>query len=165
MSGFTAGCQRQAKAGWKAAASTWRWNTERRQKLQQEPLTTKAGSGCCGCLLIGPVWFILPALIVALVEVAILLYALVYTALAGVGAGVDSIFGRRGAVGQVPAGAGLQHTADQLDAAPSHNPRLVAAQPVTTTTPAGVTRRWRTFQPMRMRPASSPLSRTTPALP
>lgn len=106
MSGFTDTFRGQAQGGWRAAGS-WmtkygKWQDERRQRT----IGQKAGSGCLGFLLFGFVYFFIPIIVVLGVEIVIVAWAVLATALWGLGATVDAVSGRRGRPGQAVAVSG-----------------------------------------------------------
>lgn len=97
-SAFTTVCAHQAKGAWQATAGLFAWYGNRRVRYRQEnSAASRAGTGCVGCLLMGPtvIVYLLPALVITAGGAAIAAYALVMSALAGIGSLVDRIW-RRG---------------------------------------------------------------------
>jgi hypothetical protein len=95
-----------AKSAWTAAGG-WltkygNWQDERRKRSAGQ----KAGSGCLGFLLFGFIYFFIPIIVVLAVELVIVSWALIASALWGVGAAVDAVRGVRGRAPSVAASAG-----------------------------------------------------------
>lgn len=87
MSGFTSACQGQATAAWKAAGAF----PEKYSTWKKEPsLGGRAQRGCLGFLIFGIIYVIVPLMVFLAVEAAIVAYALLLSALWGVGAVIDS---------------------------------------------------------------------------
>lgn|GEM_PF-5605846 len=99
QSSFTATCRHQALGAWRGFG---KWPTGfanwRKQLHAGESVTSRAGTGCCGCLLMGPVWFMIPFLFSLLVWTGLVVYALVFSVLWGLGAAIDAVshLGHRG---------------------------------------------------------------------
>lgn len=88
MSGFTSACQRQAAASWTAAGAF----PEKYSAWKKGPsLGGRAQRGCLGFLIFGIVYIVVPLMVFLAVEAAIVAYALLMSALWGIGAVVDSI--------------------------------------------------------------------------
>ena len=73
-----------------------KWQDERRQRT----IGQKAGSGWLGFVLFGFVYFFIPIIVVLCVEVVIVAWTLLATALWGVGATVDGVSGGLGKRGR-----------------------------------------------------------------
>jgi len=94
MSEFTEAVRDQALGGWKKMGSFADWWSKRNQGRS---VGERTGTGCLAFLVLGFVSFLLPLLIWIFVMVAIGAYALLMTALWGIGAAVDGvvIYGRK----------------------------------------------------------------------
>ena len=72
MSGFTAGCQRQATTAWRAVVTCHGWFARKQQEGKQtDSLATRTGTGCLGFLMFGFVWIFIPLIVIVTVEAAI----------------------------------------------------------------------------------------------
>lgn len=92
MSGFTASCRAQALGAWNAAGS---W-PERYGAWKHGPSAGgRAQRGCLGFLIFGIAYIVVPMLILVCVETVLVGYALIASALWGVGSMVDGATGRR----------------------------------------------------------------------
>jgi hypothetical protein len=86
MSAFTAARRDQKQSAWKAATS---WPDRYAAWKKGPSLSGRAQRGCLGTLIFGVVYIFMPLLVFLCVETVLLAYALLMSALWGIGAIVD----------------------------------------------------------------------------
>ncbi|MHB1928987.1 MAG: hypothetical protein ACYCUG_06125 [Acidimicrobiales bacterium] len=78
---FEAGCRHHMVVSWRTAVTLYpRLRGVQRTANRKDSAATRAGMGCLGFVLIGWLWFLLPALFVAAICAVVAAYATVVTA-------------------------------------------------------------------------------------
>jgi hypothetical protein len=96
MSAFTTSCKAAALGGWAATAS---WPARYENWKRGPSLGGRAQRGCLGFLIFGVVYVFVPLMVLFMIEMVLITYALIASALWGAGAAVDGITGSRPAAG------------------------------------------------------------------
>ncbi|MDA8379482.1 MAG: DUF2510 domain-containing protein [Actinomycetota bacterium] len=113
-SGFSITCKGQAVRAWSAIPAVYRAvRIEPKEARKQDSLSSRAGMGCLGFLVFGFFWFLIPLLITIAVVGAVAAYAMIFTALWGVGAAIDAVGSGRGKQRLIEPGADPRSEAPQ----------------------------------------------------